>query len=841
MAAPNPFLDAIQKAPNPLPDFKELTSQVSIPTPHGVDLSNVPEQWDFQLGGGFTKSSSSSSSALPAQVAQAQHGNWLSSLWNDIVNAWNKSPLGRLQGAAEGFITAFHDNQGHVQAPHNAIDFLQGMLSPLYGYANPQQEAQKYEAVKQQMGKGVLPWVVGTLADTVTNPLTALPIGEGVKAIGAATGLPKLFDALKQSAPEAVRVPLNTITSLFKPIAGARQPFLNAVSRMTGKVQSGTNQIMKTLQDIFKGTTPEQRVALTHALESTPVGTPLDDPVLESLRQKIEPLMEQATQHSLQRGLITKTINPADFGVARYIPHVNIKKLDLNEMPFADVTRRNPNIDASKARNLEGTIRAINEARGEKVFEDDLAKILAYHLAQINKATAERDLIDEAMQHGIPVGGELKAGDQFPGTFQKAVEYTSPHTGETVLLPESEARYLEQLRAPSSEYKNAIKKAYQGTVNAFNQLMFTTSPFIHILNNLGTQTLTHAPGIFLKMPKYLKEAWKGVEPGSKMDEALQSGALHLSSLMHGASTPKKLANQLVKDLDSKPNPLRSFAKAYMELTPRIEQAYRAAAFEHALEKGMTPDEAANWIRSIYGGRIAGDAVSPAEAVATTFMPFFNWTKTAIKSNVKNAANNPAPYVALFNALNNYNEQVTGHGMADNPNPLSIALPWKDKAGNQEYWSLYAPPFDVAKLVKDVAEGGPRGLLDFAFTRTNPIVRYAGQVASGEQNPFANPLEKYNVEPYPALPAQFNKRGVFFGDKGPQAPAYVAQFAQDVINPFAAINDVQEAGPLDTAIMQLLGGYINAPNPQSQQKQEQWQNNEILKEFRAWLKKQAGGQ
>jgi hypothetical protein len=424
------------------------------------------------------------------------------------------------------------------------------------------------------------------------------------------------------------------------------------------------------------------------------------------------------------------------------------------------------------------------------------------------------------------------------------VEYTSPHTGETVLLPESEARYLQQLRTPPSELKQTLSKAYQGTVNKLNQLMFMSSPLVHILNNLGTQTLTHAPAVFAKMPKYMKEAWKGVEPGSQMDYALKNGALHLSSIMHGASTPKDMANQLVKELQAKsgvPQTLKNILKGYSELTPRIEQAYRAAAFEHALEKGMSPDEAANWVRSIYGGRIAGDATSPAEKAMTSVMPFFNWTKTAITSNVKNAAKNPFPYLLGFNTLNNYNEQVTGHGMADNPNPLSIALPWTNNQGNQEYWGLYAPPFDVAKLGNEVASNGLRGALDFAFNRFNPVAKFAGQAATGEQNPFANPLDKYNVEPYPALPSEFNQRGIFFGDKGPKVPAYLGQLLQDISNPLTAVDDFQNKGAGDTLLTQLLGGTISAPNPQSQQKQQQWQTNEMLKEFKSYLKKQSGGQ
>jgi hypothetical protein len=335
-----------------------------------------------------------------------------------------------------------------------------------------------------------------------------------------------------------------------------------------------------------------------------------------------------------------------------------------------------------------------------------------------------------------------------------------------------------------------------------------------------------------------------VEPGSQMDYALKNGALHLSSIMHGASTPKDMANKLVKELQAKSGvaqTLKNIVKGYSELTPRIEQAYRAAAFEHALEKGMSPDEAANWVRSIYGGRIAGDAASPIENIATGFMPFFNWTKTAIKSNVKNAAKNPFPYLAGFNTLNNYNEQVTGHGMADNPNPLSVALPWKDKNGNPEYWGIYAPPFDVAKLGKEVATNGARGVLDFAFNRFNPVAKFIGQAASGEQNPFANPLEKYNVEPYPALPSEFNKRGVFFGDKGPQVPAYLGQLLQDISNPLTAVDDFQNKGAGDTILTQLFGGTVSTPNPQSQQKQQQWQTNEMLKEFKSYLKKQSGGQ
>lgn len=860
----NPFLDAINSIPMPninvnVPDFSSMYN------PHGVDLSNVdtssPSGFHFTAAG-FSPTASTPALPTSLQTASQQYSHPMGNFGADIQNVWSHLS-GALQGAQLGAGNALRNTKlgnnnrlmmetgGRIPQQKPLSKAQEGGYTNVFsgllkGVKNPTATHARFKQGEQQFTPlaGASPGVNAFLKglrnfglDTVTDPLTYVPFGKAASVASKTLHLGELskpvLNAL-QHIPGSQHI-ANAYQHVFSPIAGARSYFLHGVGQMSGKTESGANAIKNQVVNIFKGTTPEQRIALTHALESTAPGTTLSDPALESLRQQVEPLLEQARQNALDRGLISGELNPEEYGVGRYIPHISTSKLDEEFQPFKDISQRSPNIDAGKSRGLAGTIQALNSG-DNKLFEEDMAKILGYHLNQINKASNLRDLIGTAMKNGIETGGDLKAGDIFPGTVQKAVEYS--HDGNTVLLPESEARYLTNLTAPKADASRFLSGLYRKSVNGLNRMMFLSSPFIHIVNNLGTQSLLHDPGILKDMPQYLKEAVTGVKPGSKMDQALQAGALHLTSEIGHTTNASNLANDIAKVLDGKQGGFRSALRAYNNLTPNVEKAYRAAAYHRALQRGMSSEDAVKWVRSIFGGNAAHDAASNFEKTARAIMPFYNWTKTAIGSNVKNFLHHPAPYVAGYHALDNYNQAVTGHPMSQNHNPLSVGLPWKDKNGNQEYWTLYAPPFDVAKLGKDIGKNGVRGPLDFAFTRSNPLVRFGFQLGTGEQNPFASPLNKFNVDKYPELAQfgpQYNEAGMAFGGKGPKLPAYLAQLLQDTSNPVGTLSELQGQSPRDWLLSQIFGGAVSAPNPQSAINEQNYNNREISSQFKSYLK------
>lgn len=661
----------------------------------------------------------------------------------------------------------------------------------------------------------------------------------------AAVGAP-IAQALQNMAPNGVPVAkhiLNAAQNAFTTLPGTTKAFKNFFSQYFGEKASGANDINNFLASVFKGTTPEQRAEFINLLESTAPGTTFQDPVMERMRQQVEPRMEEALQNAQARGLINKTINPADYGVARYVPHVFAKGSPKVEAGTADgglFLRKG--VDANKDRTLKGTIQQLNQQAhasngAAPSFETDAIKVLGHYFHQLNEAGSAQNLIDKAVGNGV-----MK--DVHPETNTATVPFQDS-TGKTSLIPKAEADILNGLGTKQQE--GVFSKSYRKVTNGLNKLMFASNPFMHVVNNLGFQTAIHHPALFKDVVNHIPEALSGIQPGSEMDRALKAGALNLGSEVgaRGIGINKQL-DQLISKVDGTGSSVKSEISRYNHLTPDIEKAYRTAAFSHAIKGGMSDADAANYVRSIFGGHIAPNTMSGAERALTMMLPFGNWTKTALVSNAKNFMKHPAPYVAIAQTANALNTEATGHGMMQNPNSAAIGIPGaKNAQGRQKYYTPYFPAWDLIKLASQMGQQGVgQGSLNFAWSRLNPALKMAGQLISHEQNPVAPVADKYNIVSYPYLQGgasnPYNAQGIFFGGKGPKANPYVAQMMQDMTIPGAETAYNFATQPIGQVLAQLgigaTGGSVSAPNPQAALKEQQYQQKMAKSQLKSAMRK-----
>ena len=770
-------------------------------------------------------------------------GGILNGLWHGIQNVYNHG-VGALEGAMAGSGGA----DGAVGLPGFGEGFIKGLINP----NQAESQYQQMKATGEQHMNPIAKVATNFALDTASDPLTYVPLGK----VAEIAHVPQALDTAKNMATAALRATHTGAKALdyakalresaTSILPGTRDYFKQAYANFLNHTATDNAEATNAIKQAFQGKNPAAREAFQQEFEKSAEGQPLSA-ANEQTRQLLAPILAQTRQHALDTNILTHTMNPDEMKVGQYFPHVLADKLADTKGATSTIGNRiKTTIDANKARNIPGTIAEINANPELPNFEADPAKALGYHLYQFNNAKNSHALINEVMAHGYdPTGLDgVYAGDIHPETNSPLVEYS--HGGKTVLLPKAEAQTLQNL---TSNQRGPWTKLWQGATNFGNRSMFLSNPTIHLLNNLGWQTLSHAPNIFSKIPKYISSAFKDVPDHPMMLRAMRAGALHHSfeTGQLGSGTAKDFANRLAKSLDQTGNPiLKAFNKYYYNLTPNAERAYRTAAFEHALDQGMNDQQAADYVHQLYGGNNAG-MVNNVDKAMGSVLPFWNWTKTAISSNAKNALENPFPYSALYHAMNAVNEQNSGNDMLQNVNPLAMSLGTTNAQGKPESLEPYLPPMEIAKLVRDTAQQGPiNGPATFLFNKASAPAKFLGQILTGEQNPTAAVPQKYNLLPAPYSPvnAPENQRGIYWGDTGPQVNPYLAQAAQDFPNILSNIAELSGKSPLAQTLINPLvgtGGTIVTSNPQSAAKEQAYAQRQQQTELRSYLKKLAQGQ
>ena len=708
------------------------------------------------------------------------------------------------------------------------------------------------------------PWVKAAagFGMDLANPLSWVAPGGVIKDVAQA---PKVVDAINalREAAGGTRVgasalgAMQKLASGFNRFAGMRPAIRNGILDMEGKTVADSAQAQRELDQVFKGTTPEQRTLVTYAREGDPqsIMAIARNPQLMAALGHLENLYGSTGRDLLDRGLIGNRIEDG------YVPHILASHFE-GENPkgvYANLNKpMKAYISASKSRTLQGSIKEINDrlatdpkfatsvadltAPSGKLFETDAYKLALSHALQAHRAINLHDFI-----HGVVLPQAYKA-DRLPATLPENLGAYRPKTlnffpnaqtsrdaldelatggkdsvpleslrpgfgvrknSTAYIMPKAEARFLNgYTRSFAGDSPLSLMEPLSNSVRSL--MLF--NPLIHFPHNVTTMAFLHDPGAVLNPAQWmshLREA--AAHSGPWYDLAMRSGAIseatNPSLLSHGTNGISARVNAALSALDKS-----GTAKLASVLNPyRLSQigtwvpehAMRTALFRRAVQRGQTYREAADFVNRALG---AYRNLTPFEqSLQRGVFPFYSWLRTSIPGVIRQTATNPGRTLAitrLENAINYYN---TGKNMDQTAKGQEGDI----SLGNGTYVNPYLPTTEAFGTLPH------EGVLEFLFNRTYPWERFAAQVASNEQNPLSGENYKFPVVPMPAAEgtnfAYLNNQPLFFGNVGPKVNPYLALASQDLSNPVGFVG--QEANqPALQSVLDLLGMYASKPKP-----------------------------
>tara|TARA_R110002051_G_scaffold324566_1_gene422432 strand:- start:111 stop:3023 length:2913 start_codon:yes stop_codon:yes gene_type:complete len=184
-----------------------------------------------------------------------------------------------------------------------------------------------------------------------------------------------------------------------------------------------------------------------------------------------------------ERG-VSETGYVEDLGVKGYIPHIAGREMLGDTLSKRIYRILSPKFPSQSKRNLEGSIKKINEDKGRAFFLDDPLVLHAMRKRWSNQATAAGRLFDKAQEFGvkinkkkpgfdihgnpIPSGWKTIRGTAFPSDFARILERT-----EDVLTNKNKlnwfGRHFDTIQNWWKKYALALRPAWH-TRNAFGNV-----------------------------------------------------------------------------------------------------------------------------------------------------------------------------------------------------------------------------------------------------------------------------------------------------------------------------------------------------------------------------------
>jgi hypothetical protein len=849
MAAPNPFLEAIQSAPNPIPNFNELLKQYSVPTPHGVDLSQYQTgPWNFQLGGFASVSKSPAQAMQAAQALQsAQQSNSQGGF--DLLS-WLKNAGAAVWHDLKGGLAGAQVNEANEQGPFSVIPgFFWGLRHP--GQALEAQQ-KLYQAVDQDVAKQHAPqWVKNTenfanhfILSAGSDPLTftPLPIGTAAKVLKMVPGVNAGLNALKgvvSAAKEskAVKPLIDQLGKNFVKYHGASPELKSALQTRDNLMNFYRENIQKELQQMAErhALTPEEMNLLPHVWEGTET---TDNPKILQAIQELRDFLENG------RGNIAGQIGTnAELSTTLHDQPI-LQRLRANYFPhsYLDDEETVQKILEGTPTKSFSTTGPFNQAREfntlKEAMEAGLTPELNPYVAvgkrlmQSAKALTNARLINDLLEKGII------ATEEAPGLVRsnvlnslKWLDAAKPSVVRYYVRPEDESAFRQALQP--YEPKGAFVNLFDKAMGAWKWGTLL-NPAVHGHNIFYN-------GMYLggASPKGFAEMFRSIKNNPLQNvwyqRALKAGAVSadrntgLDALRKTFTPSRRGRLQKVKS---------AVKYATHDVLWDADKALRTQLFRQAVERGMSDEEAAKFVNKFM---VDYNNTTPfEEKYLTRIFPFYRWMKGNLPLQVDQWINN-TPKQAWYEVVKNATSNgLSGEDATDSKINTGIRLP----DGSTIMIDPYSPADEPIKLMRE-------GLFPFLYGKVSPVVKepiaqilnqayYPGSTESAVvpsdkrgmtqttiTTPGAGTLDNLAARVNHAASSLLPLSGVIGSLVG----------AKDNLS--SALGQPTKDKPGETAveaITRLLGGFTSRDNPALDEYYQERQQQDDLKKLIARLKK-----
>lgn len=820
----------------------------------------------------------------PIDTFKKDAGTIGSDLWAPIATAFHGIMFGlnRPGQAVEHAISkAIQDAKGHTG---DVMDVLHAAWQGLSGQT-PDVTGQQ---ILGQLGEqpGIPRDLAGLGVDVATDPLTYVPFADLVKLAKVPEAANLVYRLAKESPVIGPRIQdaLDFAGKVFDKYHGISKPFRQAWQTMEGRNTAAEGRIGKLVGEAFKGATPEERAAFTHAMEKAPgyEDAFANNPRLAAIRDRLAPVLAQNAQDLLGRKLLTALRE-------NYMPHILHQRFQNGYGIWANVKKPlKAFLPASMKRKIEGSIKQINEEFAKnpewaaksgldpasKFFEDDAAKLLYSHLLQSAQAKHLHDFLQTVLAGAkkvtkkdlplqLPEGMGLYRPNSLrffrallaPADIADALSEDAGKTdllkelhpgmavgsGPAYMLPKAEADFLNGASRHQGPYNNFLAGA-----DAFRSLLLKlmlVNPFVHFPHNVLWNAYQRDPMAAInpsEWMRHIKGVIHGVDSDPWLKRATEAGAVPSSAILDYRGPIATKANQAAAELD-KPK----LRKLLEKLTPSQisqgatwvpENAMRVALFRRAVQRmGMSDADAADWVNQALGNP---KNLSNTERWLQRFLiPFYNWEKTAVTFNLGQLYNHTARGAIPLHVLNAINESIAGHPMSMNPTGKQFDLSvGPDAQGNQRFINVYNPLLEALNI-------GNQGVPTFLFRRMQSLPQSIIEGITGQSSPPGGPTKNFPLVKYPELQntpySYLNDVPLFrWGNLlGPEVSPYTKMLMPDV-------GVLQTYAPpqvkLDTLmqIAQLLGMFPSVQQKGAVGREQSYQNRVLKQEIRSAIKARA---
>lgn len=485
------------------------------------------------------------------------------------------------------------------------------------------------------------------------------------------------------------------------------------------------------------------------------------DPAINQAAQSLLRSNQEIRQLALDKGIDIPQLEG-------YMTHILSQEERKNRVKVAAVDRGqsnigNPNKSILKSRTLMGSAEDVNDRLGRKFFEPN---------AYFATAIGQKRLIDYI--HAVDFRRKVLTNTDFARPYVKGMEvpkdavvidsnkYTFLKDGEdsvegAKVKDEIGGQYIvtKQAKMLLDRYQHlTTDEGIRGFLKAFDAITSFWKRFTlfswgyHIRNQLGAMFNNAIAGMKpQELATYTLNGYKEVlqyvmGKESKLYREFRKQGLGASGLSQiefakAGQDPEDAIRKTIENM-SKTGKQKAISKLLhpfqtsQEIGEIADQANRFALFKWAIDKGMTPKEAAAKVREV---QYDYSKLTPAEReVFTRVIPFYRWMRKNIPYQIKAAINDPR-YLEWANKARINAQSAVGLNDDNIPEYMkeNYAVPVYGANGKGKFFSANLPFTDLTKL------SNPLKTLTDSLT---PVVKTPMELALNYNMFRGKPIEKF---------------------------------------------------------------------------------------------------